>query len=150
MCVCGEGVYKCASPAYLPDLCCLSNDPERFQQDLLNISRTTLSSKLLTHHKEHFSQLAVDAVLRLKGSGNLDAIHVIKKLGGSLTDSYLDEGLYWAHQGRMYWGGGCVQRGSEPEYSWELRANRLCSQVNLLSSVVAVSVTCRRLLVPLC
>lgn len=30
--------------------------------------------------------------MRLKGSGNLDAIHVIKKLGGSLTDSYLDEG----------------------------------------------------------
>ncbi|KAG7278588.1 hypothetical protein CRUP_013330 [Coryphaenoides rupestris] len=51
------------------------NDPERFQQDLLNIARTTLSSKLLTHHKEHFSRLAVDAVLRLRGSGNLDAIH---------------------------------------------------------------------------
>lgn len=34
----------------------------------------------------------MDAVIRLKGSGNLDAIHVIKKLGGSLTDSYLDEG----------------------------------------------------------
>ncbi|KAG7251169.1 hypothetical protein CRUP_033537, partial [Coryphaenoides rupestris] len=69
------------------------NDPERFQQDLLNIARTTLSSKLLTHHKEHFSRLAVDAVLRLRGSGNLDAIHVIKKLGGSLTDSYLDQGF---------------------------------------------------------
>lgn len=69
-----------------------SNDSSRFQEDLLNIARTTLSSKLLTHHKDHFAQLAVDAVIRLKGSGNLDAIHVIKKLGGSLTDSYLDEG----------------------------------------------------------
>uniref|UniRef100_A0A3Q3J1U0 T-complex protein 1 subunit beta n=1 Tax=Monopterus albus TaxID=43700 RepID=A0A3Q3J1U0_MONAL len=37
--------------------------------------------------------LAVDAVMRLKGSGNLEAIHIIKKLGGSLTDSYLDEGF---------------------------------------------------------
>uniref|UniRef100_A0A8C2N819 T-complex protein 1 subunit beta n=1 Tax=Capra hircus TaxID=9925 RepID=A0A8C2N819_CAPHI len=37
--------------------------------------------------------LAVEAVLRLKGSGNLEAIHVIKKLGGSLADSYLDEGF---------------------------------------------------------
>lgn len=64
----------------------------RFQEDLLNISRTTLSSKLLTHHKDHFARLAVDAVMRLKGSGNLEAIHIIKKLGGSLTDSYLDEG----------------------------------------------------------
>ncbi|XP_016390658.1 T-complex protein 1 subunit beta [Sinocyclocheilus rhinocerous] len=41
----------------------------------------------------HFSKLAVEAVLRLKGSGNLEAVHVIKKLGGSLTDSYLDEGF---------------------------------------------------------
>lgn len=73
-------------------LCLHSNDPDRFQEDLLNIARTTLSSKLLTHHKDHFSKLAVDAVMRLKGSGNLEAIHVIKKLGGSLTDSYLDEG----------------------------------------------------------
>jgi T-complex protein 1 subunit beta len=38
--------------------------------------------------------LAVDAVLRLKGSGNLDAIQIIKKLGGNLADSYLDEGYY--------------------------------------------------------
>ncbi|KAF3859716.1 hypothetical protein F7725_022115 [Dissostichus mawsoni] len=70
-----------------------SNDSAAFQEDLLNIARTTLSSKLLTHHKAHFSQLAVDAVMRLKGSGNLEAIHIIKKLGGSLTDSYLDEGF---------------------------------------------------------
>uniref|UniRef100_A0A673A656 T-complex protein 1 subunit beta n=1 Tax=Sphaeramia orbicularis TaxID=375764 RepID=A0A673A656_9TELE len=65
----------------------------RSDEDLLNIARTTLSSKLLTHHKDHFAQLAVNAVMRLKGSGNLEAIHVIKKLGGSLTDSYLDEGF---------------------------------------------------------
>uniref|UniRef100_A0A6I8PXA7 T-complex protein 1 subunit beta n=1 Tax=Xenopus tropicalis TaxID=8364 RepID=A0A6I8PXA7_XENTR len=69
------------------------NDEEKFRCDLLNIARTTLSSKLLTHHKDHFSKLAVEAVLRLKGSGNLEAIHVIKKLGGSLTESYLDEGF---------------------------------------------------------
>ncbi|KAH9380155.1 hypothetical protein HPB48_002385 [Haemaphysalis longicornis] len=44
-------------------------------------------------HKEFFAKLAVDAVTRLKGSGNLDAIQVLKKLGGSLTDSYLAEGF---------------------------------------------------------
>lgn len=27
-----------------------------------------------------------------QGSGNLDAIQIIKKLGGNLIDSYLDEG----------------------------------------------------------
>lgn len=70
------------------------NDEQKFQVDLMNIARTTLSSKLLTHHKDHFARLAVEAVMRLKGSGNLEAIHVIKKLGGSMTDSYLDEGVY--------------------------------------------------------
>ena len=81
--------------SYSPSACpsrLHSNDPARFQEDLLNIARTTLSSKLLTHHKDHFSNLAVNAIMRLKGSGNLEAIHIIKKLGGSLTDSYLDEG----------------------------------------------------------
>lgn len=64
-----------------------------FREKLLNIARTTLSSKLVCQHKEHFAQLAVDAVLRLKGSGNLDAIQIIQKLGGTMTDSYLDEGF---------------------------------------------------------
>lgn len=53
-------------------------------QDLLNIARTTLSSKILTHDKDHFAELAVDAVLRLKGSTNLEAIQIIKKPGGTL------------------------------------------------------------------
>ena len=66
---------------------------ERFQQDLLNISRTTISSKLLTYEKEHFAQLAVKAVLRLQGSNNLELIQITKCLGGSLKDSYLDEGF---------------------------------------------------------
>ncbi|XP_015607672.1 T-complex protein 1 subunit beta [Cephus cinctus] len=70
-----------------------SADPERFREDLLNIARTTLSSKILSQHKEHFSKLAVDAVLRLKGSGNLSAIQIIKKRGATLADSFLDEGF---------------------------------------------------------
>jgi T-complex protein 1 subunit beta len=63
-----------------------------FRQDLLNIAKTTLSSKILTGDKEHFAELAVDAIMRLKGSGNLEAIHIIKKPGGALRESYLDEG----------------------------------------------------------
>ena len=34
--------------------------------------------------KSHFAELAVDAVLRLKGSTNLDAIQIIKKPGGTI------------------------------------------------------------------
>ena len=43
-----------------------STDKERFRQDLLNIARTTLSSKVLSQDKDYFANLAVDAVLRLK------------------------------------------------------------------------------------
>ncbi|KAL4506818.1 hypothetical protein ABPG72_001239 [Tetrahymena utriculariae] len=70
-----------------------STNEEKFKEDLLNIARTTLSSKLLTQDKEHFARLAVEAVLRLRGSGNLDQIQIIKKSGGSIRDSYLADGL---------------------------------------------------------
>jgi len=70
-----------------------SKNLDSFREDLMNIARTTLSSKILQQHKDLYSKLAVDAVLRLKGSCNLDAIQIIKKLGGSLADSYLDEGF---------------------------------------------------------
>ena len=76
----------------LAHILCYSDDPVKFREDLMNIARTTLSSKILTGHKDYFSNLAVEAVLRLKGSGNLDAIQIIKKGGGQLHDSYLDEG----------------------------------------------------------
>ena len=59
----------------------------------MNISRTTLSSKILAQHKEFFAKMCVDAVVRLKGSGNLQAIQIIKKQGGTLTDSFLDSGF---------------------------------------------------------
>uniref|UniRef100_A0A336MS14 T-complex protein 1 subunit beta n=1 Tax=Culicoides sonorensis TaxID=179676 RepID=A0A336MS14_CULSO len=70
-----------------------SANAEVFREDLLNIARTTLSSKILSQHKELFAKLAVDAVLRLKGSGELSAIQLIKKSGGCLEDSFLDEGF---------------------------------------------------------
>jgi T-complex protein 1 subunit beta len=69
-----------------------SLDKELFREDLINIAKTTLSSKVLSQDKEYFSKLAVDAVLRLKGSTNLENIQIIKKPGGKLMDSYLDEG----------------------------------------------------------
>jgi len=68
-------------------------DPDKFKEDLMNIARTTLSSKILSSHKDFFSKMAVDAVLRLKKSGNLDAIQIIRVKGGTLEDSFLDEGF---------------------------------------------------------
>lgn len=69
-----------------------------FAEDLMNVARTTISSKLLTYEKEHFARLAVDAVMRLNGQTNLELIQIIKKLGSSLRDSYLDEGFVMEKQ----------------------------------------------------
>ncbi|ONM30948.1 T-complex protein 1 subunit beta [Zea mays] len=66
---------------------------DKFRSDLMNIAMTTLSSKILSQDKEYFAELAVDAVLRLKGSTNLESIQILKKPGGSLKDSFLDEGF---------------------------------------------------------
>ncbi|KAJ3751780.1 chaperonin Cpn60/TCP-1 family [Lentinula raphanica] len=65
-----------------------SSEPAKFRDDLYNIARTTLSSKVLSQDKGYFADLAVDAVLRLKNTSKS-----FKKVGGKLTDSYLDEGF---------------------------------------------------------
>jgi len=69
-----------------------AKEASKFHEDLMNIARTTLSSKLLNVEKDHFAKLAVDAVLRLNGKP-LEYIQLIKKAGGSLKDSYLAEGF---------------------------------------------------------
>jgi T-complex protein 1 subunit beta len=91
--------------------CSAPGAAEKFKQDLFNIARTTLSSKILAQHKEHFAKIAVDAILRLKGSGNLEAIHIIKKNGagggssssGSFTDT---RDIGRRHAGRLVPGRG--------------------------------------------
>mmetsp|Transcript_43568 Transcript_43568/g.100359 ORF Transcript_43568/g.100359 Transcript_43568/m.100359 type:complete len:535 (+) Transcript_43568:59-1663(+) len=77
------------------EACAMNNgaDLAKFREDLVKIAKTTLSSKLLQHEKEHFAVLAVDAVLRLKSKPNLDYIQVIKKPGASLKDSFLEPGF---------------------------------------------------------
>eukprot|EP01002_Notosolenus_urceolatus_P015489 NODE_808_length_1765_cov_193.391026_g662_i0.p1 GENE.NODE_808_length_1765_cov_193.391026_g662_i0~~NODE_808_length_1765_cov_193.391026_g662_i0.p1 ORF type:complete len:563 (+),score=212.74 NODE_808_length_1765_cov_193.391026_g662_i0:28-1689(+) len=70
-----------------------TDDKEGIREVLLNVARTSLSSKVLCYDRDHFAKLAVDAVLRLKGSSSLESINIIKKLGGTLQDSFLSEGF---------------------------------------------------------
>ncbi|TQS38917.1 hypothetical protein Golomagni_00569 [Golovinomyces magnicellulatus] len=70
-----------------------SNNPEVFKKDLISIAQTALSSKILSQDRYHFAELACEAVLRMKGSSDLSHIQIIKKAGGKLKDSYLDEGF---------------------------------------------------------
>jgi T-complex protein 1 subunit beta len=70
-----------------------SADMDKFKNDLINIAHTTLSSKILATEDDYFAKLAVEAILRLKGADDLNMIQIVKKLGGNLRDSYLDEGF---------------------------------------------------------
>eukprot|EP00494_Astrolonche_serrata_P007004 UN07029 len=67
-------------------------DPKKFRMDLMNIARTTLSSKIVSAELDYFAKLCVDAVLRLQGEP-IEMIHIIRKKGGQLKDSYLAEGF---------------------------------------------------------
>jgi T-complex protein 1 subunit beta len=71
----------------------IQENPAEFRKYLFKIAKTTLSSKIV--HVEHdlFAEMCVDAVLRLKGSGNLENICIIKRQGGSMRDSFHAEGF---------------------------------------------------------
>jgi len=68
-------------------------DPVAFRADLVNIAKTTLSSKVVSHDREYFANMCVDAILRLKGSTQLEQIQLVKMPGGTLADSCLEEGF---------------------------------------------------------
>jgi len=71
----------------------LNTNPEKFKEDLFKIAKTTLSSKILAQEKDHFARICVDAILRLKGNPDLEHIQIIKKTGGGLKNSFLEEGF---------------------------------------------------------
>lgn len=70
-----------------------SVDEELFRNHLTAIAKTALSSKIISQSKECFSKICVDAILRIKETCNLDSIQIIKKLGGALEDTFLDDGF---------------------------------------------------------
>ncbi len=70
-----------------------SQDKSKFRADLVNIAKTTLSSKLLTHEKDFFANMVVDAVLRFKETPTLEHIKIIKKPGSTLKESFLADGF---------------------------------------------------------
>jgi len=69
-----------------------SADPDAFRQDLVNIARTTLCSKIVSAEIDHFSNLCVNAITRLEGH-NIEMIHVLKIKGGQMKDSFLADGF---------------------------------------------------------
>uniref|UniRef100_A0A7S3AKL4 T-complex protein 1 subunit eta n=1 Tax=Haptolina ericina TaxID=156174 RepID=A0A7S3AKL4_9EUKA len=69
-------------------------DKSQSSRDMLEKSAaTSLSSKLVSGHKEFFAKMVVDAVLTLDESCSLDMIGMKKVQGGSLQESLMVEGV---------------------------------------------------------
>ncbi|AEA38871.1 t-complex protein 1 beta SU (nucleomorph) [Cryptomonas paramecium] len=64
-----------------------------FCEHLFDLAKTTLCSKIVFPVRDHFAKLLVEAVLKLNGNIDIRYIKIIKKIGGSIRDSFLEEGF---------------------------------------------------------
>eukprot|EP00894_Picocystis_sp_ML_P000530 jgi/Pico_ML_1/51047/g2149.t1 len=135
--------YRTACQVALESLADLAvdhaKDQERFRKDLFQLACTTLSSKILTQEKIHFAELAVQAVLRLKGKGGLDAIQVIKVPGGSLKDSFLDDGFLLDKKLKFY---GARVRTESLEQVGNLEAAEKAKMKDKCQAILDTGATC--------
>ena len=60
---------------------------------LLRCAQTALNSKLIANNKEFFSKMIVEAVEKLEGFKDKDLIGIKHVTGGSITDSFLVDGV---------------------------------------------------------
>ena len=60
---------------------------------LLKCAETSLNSKLIANYKEFFSKMIVEAVEKLEGFKDKDLIGIKHVTGGSITDSFLVDGV---------------------------------------------------------
>ena len=60
---------------------------------LLKCAMTSLNSKIISKNKEFFGNMVVDAVLKLDDNLNKKDIGIKKITGGSVTDSFLVDGV---------------------------------------------------------
>lgn len=67
--------------------------PEEKRDLLMKCAATSLNSKIICRQKEFFSKMVVDAVMHLSDDLNKDDIAIKKITGGSVTDSFMVEGV---------------------------------------------------------
>jgi T-complex protein 1 subunit eta len=68
-------------------------DEVKFRELLRHCAGTAMNSKLICGQKEFFSDIVVDAVLHLEDDLDLKNVGIKKVPGGSVTDSFLVEGV---------------------------------------------------------
>jgi T-complex protein 1 subunit delta len=81
------------------------------REQLIQNAITSLSSKVVSQHSDLLAPMAVDAVLRIidkENDTNVDLrdIHVSKKLGGTVDDSELIDGLVFVDKKVSHFAGG--------------------------------------------
>lgn len=95
-----EVIDSIASPINLND-----------RDELIMNASTSLSSKVVSHHSDLLAPLAVDSILKVidkETADNVDLrdIHVARKLGGTIDDSELVDGLVFVDKKASHFAGG--------------------------------------------
>lgn len=81
------------------------------RDQLIQNAITSLSSKVVSHHSDLLAPIAVDSVLKIIDKENatnadLNNIHVAKKIGGTIDDSELINGLVFVDKKASHFAGG--------------------------------------------
>ena len=81
------------------------------RDELIQNATTSLSSKVVSHHSDLLAPLAVDSILKIINKDTADNvdlrdIHVAKKLGGTIDDSELVDGLVFVDKKASHFAGG--------------------------------------------
>jgi len=81
------------------------------EDQLVKNAKTSLSSKVISHHSDELAPMAVKAILSIidkETATNVDLrdIKICKKLGGTIDESELVEGLVFVDKKASHYAGG--------------------------------------------
>lgn len=88
-----EAMQKCLDRIREVSIKIADNTPEGRREILKKCAQTSLNSKIISKYKEFFSDMVVQAVELLEDDLNKNFIGIKKVTGGSVTDSFLVEGV---------------------------------------------------------
>jgi len=71
----------------------VGTDSKKKREMLMHCAGTALNSKLISHQKDFFAKIAVDSIMHLDEDLDLKNIGIKRIPGGSITDSFLVEGV---------------------------------------------------------
>jgi T-complex protein 1 subunit eta len=88
-----EAMTKCIERIRLVSIKIADEDPAGRREILKKCGQTSLNSKIISKYKEFFADMVVKAVEHLEDDLDKSFIGIKKVTGGSVTDSFLVEGV---------------------------------------------------------